>query len=473
MYKMDNATIAAIATPAGRGGIGIIKISGKDAVSIAASIFKRSRLSFDATGDFETFGSSLRSHHLYHGHIVDPEKGQVLDEVLLSVMLAPRTYTTEDVVEINTHSGHIVLTSILSLVIQKGARLADPGEFTKRAFLNGRIDLTQAEAVVDIINSRTEKALEIATSQIQGGLKKRVETIRGALLDLLTKIEAVIDFPDDVGEILSESEAGEVLEQQVISQLKELVGHYEAAHVFRDGLKMVVVGRPNVGKSSLLNRLLQEDRVIVTPFPGTTRDLIEETLDIHGIPVIIADTAGLHKTEDPIEVIGMQKAYKYIDRSDLVLFMVDASIPLAEEEFDIFEKIRNKRMVLVVNKKDLVPEHFELHAPVSWKGTPRVMISALYGIGLEALKDMIAQVSIGEDGLELRNTIIPNLRQKIALKESLNIAVSALKELRNGAPFEVLAIDIKEAITSLGEIIGITATEDVVDQIFSRFCIGK
>lgn len=473
MYKMDRATITAIATPAGSGGIGIIKISGKDAVSIAASIFQGSSSSFNKSGDTDPSFSALKSHHLYHGHIVDPEREQILDEVLLSVMLAPRTYTMEDIVEINTHSGHVVLASILSLVLQKGARLAEPGEFTKRAFLNGRIDLTQAEAVIDIINSRTEKSLEIATSQIQGGLKNRVDTIRRVLIDLLTETEAAIDFPDDVGEIMNEAVATEVLENQVIYNLKELVGHYETAHVLRDGLKMVVVGRPNVGKSSLMNRLIQEDRAIVTPFPGTTRDLIEETLDIHGIPVIIADTAGLHKTEDPVEVIGIQKAYEYIDESDLVLFMVDASCPLSKEEYEIYGKIHDKRLILVINKSDLVDDDFELNAPDSWKKTPIVMISALYGIGIDALKDLIAHVSIGEHGLEMRNTIIPNLRHKIALNQGLDASISAFEEIRNGTPFELIAIDLKEAIDSLGEIIGITAKEDVIDQIFSRFCIGK
>lgn len=470
---MDSATIAAVATPAGRGGIGIIKISGKDAVSIAASIFQGSRDPFKKPGATERSFSSLNSHQLYYGHIVDSEEGKVLDEVLLSVMLAPRTYTMEDVVEINTHSGPIVVSAILSLVLQKGARLAEPGEFTKRAFLNGRIDLTQAEAVIDVINSRTEKSLEIATTHMQGGLKNRVVRIRRLLLDLLTETEAAIDFPDDVGEIMKEADAIEVIDQQVVHNLKALVGRYENAHVLRDGLKMVVVGRPNVGKSSLMNRLLQEDRAIVTPFPGTTRDLIEETLDIHGIPVIIADTAGLHKTDDPVEVIGIQKAYEYIDESDLVLFMVDASRPLSEEEYNIYKKIHDKRLVLVINKRDLVADDFEFNVPGGWEKTPRAMISALYGIGIDALKKVIVQVSMGENGLEMRNTIIPNLRHKMALQRALEASISAAEALRNGTPAELVAIDIKEAIDNLGEILGVTTKEHVIDEIFARFCIGK
>ena len=471
---MNSATIAAIATPAGRGGIGIIKISGKDAFKIAASIFQRSvPLSNDAQRANKPLFSSLKSHRLYHGHIVDTENRRVLDEVLLSVMMAPRTYTMEDVVEINTHSGPVVLSSILNLVLKTGARFAEPGEFTKRAYLNGRIDLTQAEAVIDIINSRTDKALEIAISQIKGGLKKSVEVIRSLLLDILIETEAAIDFPDDVGENINTDSIIEVLENQVIDNLKELVEQYEYAHILRDGMNMVVVGRPNVGKSSLMNRLIQEDRAIVTPFPGTTRDLIEETLNIRGIPVIIADTAGLHETDDPVEVIGIKKTQEYINSSDLILFMVDAGTSLSGEDYKIYETIQDKRAILVVNKSDLVADDFEPELPDLWKKTPYLKISALYGRGLNELKDLIARVVMGNNGLEIRNTIIPNLRHKIALEKSLQLSVSAVEEIRKGTPFELIAIDIKEAIDSLGEIMGVTAKEDVIDQIFRRFCIGK
>ena len=471
---MNSATIAAIATPAGRGGIGIIKISGQDAFKIAASIFQRSApFSKDSQRANKSLFSSLKSHRLYHGHIVDTDNRRVLDEVLLSVMMAPRTYTMEDVVEINTHSGPVVLSSILNLVLKTGARFAEPGEFTKRAYLNGRIDLTQAEAVIDIINSRTDQALEIATSQIKGGLKKSVEVIRSLILDILIETEAAIDFPDDVGENINTDSIIEVLENRVIDNLKELVEQYEYAHILRDGMNMVVVGRPNVGKSSLMNRLIQEDRAIVTPFPGTTRDLIEETLNIRGIPVIIADTAGLHETDDPVEVIGIKKTQEYINSSDLILFMVDAGASLSSEDYKIYETIQDKRVILVVNKSDLVADDFEPELPDLWKKTPYLKISALYGRGLNKLKDLIARVVMGKDGLEIRNTIIPNLRHKIALEKSLQLSVSAVEEIRKGTPFELIAIDIKEAIDSLGEIIGVTAKEDVIDQIFRRFCIGK
>jgi tRNA modification GTPase len=471
---MDIATIAAIATPAGRGGIGIIKISGKDAFSIAASIFNKSGpVTVDSEKNGEKLFSSLKSHRLYHGHIVDKEKGRVLDEVLLSAMAAPRTYTMEDVVEINTHSGPVVLRAILDLVLKKGAKLAEPGEFTKRAYLNGRIDLTQAEAVIDIINSKTERSLEIATSHIKGLLRKKIEAIRGALLEILIETEAAIDFSDDVGEIFDSKRTIKKLEHVIVDDLKGLIEKYENAHVLRDGLKMVVVGRPNVGKSSLMNRLIQEDRAIVTPIPGTTRDLIEETLNINGIPVIIADTAGLHETDDPIEVIGIEKAHEYISDADLILFMVDASNPLTREDEKIYKTIRNKRLILVINKADLVEDNFKLDIPDSWNPVPKAKISALYGWGMNELKDSIASLSVGECGPEFQNKIIPNLRHKMALERTLRICVDVIQEIRKGMSFEFIAIDIKEAMDSLGEIIGDAVKDDVIDQIFCRFCIGK
>jgi tRNA modification GTPase len=471
---MNKDTIAAIATPIGSGGIGVIKISGDRALSIAGSVFKKSVNKTDAPQFFgaDAFLSSA-SHRLNYGHIVDPDKERVLDEVLLSVMLAPNTYTTEDIVEINTHSGHMVLSSILNLVLKQGARLAEPGEFTKRAYLNGRIDLTQAEAVIDIINSRTEKALEVATSQIKGQLKESVESIRDATLEILTEIEAAIDFPDDVAEIINANKMVDVLEEQIISELKSLLDQYESGHILKEGLKVAIVGKPNVGKSSLLNRLIREDRVIVTPIPGTTRDLIEETLNIRGIPVLVADTAGLHKTDDPVEVIGIAKTKEYINGADLVLFMVDASMPLTNEDHTISETIGSKPCILVVNKTDLVDDDFEIETPKQWPAYPSIKISALYGSGLGGLKDTIAKLSIGEHRLEVQSTIIPNLRHKMALDQGLHLMQSAAKGIQEAAPPELIAIDIQEAVDSLGEIIGTSVKVDVLDQIFSRFCIGK
>ena len=293
------------------------------------------------------------------------------------------------------------------------------------------------------------------------------------MLDILVEAETAIDFSDDAGEIFNSERTIETLERVIVDDLKGLIEKYENAHVLRDGLKMVVVGRPNVGKSSLMNRLIQEDRAIVTPIPGTTRDLIEETLNIHGIPVIIADTAGLHETDDPVEVIGIEKAQEYISDSDLILFMIDASDPLTGEDYKIYKTISNKRLILVINKSDLVEDDFELDIPDSWSTRPRIKISALYGRGMNELKDLIVNLSIGEYGLEVQNKIIPNLRHKMALEKTLRLCVAAVEEIRKETSFEFIAIDIKEAIDSLGEIIGDNAKDDVIDQIFSRFCIGK
>ncbi len=471
---MEQDTIAAVATPVGSGGIGIIKISGRNALSIGASIFQKTGDAPDGLRTTNThLAAALQSHRLYHGHIVDPDNGRVLDEVLMSAMMAPHTYTREDVVEINTHSGQVVLAATLELVLKQGARLAEPGEFTKRAYLSGRIDLTQAEAVVDIINSRTDKALEIAASQIQGDLKQKVEAIRDILLEILTEIEAGIDFPEDVEDIIKEGKAAAVIANKAIEPLKELIQQYENAHILRDGIKMAVVGKPNVGKSSLMNSLIQNDRAIVTSIPGTTRDLIEETLNIGGIPVVVADTAGLHETDDPVEVIGIQKTEEYINRSDLVLFMIDASEPLTREDYRIYETIHNKRSILVVNKIDLVDNKAGPTIPDTWEQTPAIKISALYGEGLGALKDLIVKISMGEFQLEAENATIPNLRHKIALERCLQLTTYAVEAINNKTPFELIAIDIQEAIDALGEIVGLTTREDVIDQIFSRFCIGK
>jgi tRNA modification GTPase len=471
---MTTDTIAAIATPVGSGGIGIIKISGPNALPIAESIFRRSGYTAGSAQDScgpRSF--SPQSHRMYYGHIVDAEKGQVLDEVLLSVMLGPNTYTMENVVEINSHSGQVVLASILALVLKKGARLAEAGEFTKRAYLNGRIDLTQAEAVMDIINSRTEKSLQLAAAQIKGNLKGSIESIRDDLLRILVETEAAIDFPDDIEDVMDVETAEEVLENRILAALKTVLQQHENAHIYREGLKMAVIGKPNVGKSSLLNRLIQNDRAIVTPIPGTTRDLIEETLNIEGIPVIIADTAGLHDSSDPVEIIGIQKTQHYINDSDLLLFMVDAGEGLTAEDYKIYETIHNLRMILVFNKIDLVADDSVLEPPDAWIQKPSIKISARYGRGIDDLKNLIVQMFIGDYRLEAADMIVPNVRHKIALERSLEFSTSAVEQIRRNTPMELVAIDIREAIDGLDEILGLSARQDVIDQIFSRFCVGK
>ncbi len=475
---MNNSTIAAIATPIGTGGIGIIRISGQKAVSIAASLFQRSHLASNVSSE-NSIGKHLgstdrfKSHHFYHGFIVHPGTGIVLDEVLLTVMKAPHSYTREDIVEIHTHSGRVVMGAVLESVLRQGARLADPGEFTKRAFINGRIDLIQAEAVVDIINAKTDEALKMATRLIMGGLGKQVESIRESLVHVLASFEAAIDFPEEAEEIIEAESTREHIESQAINVLKKLIEQYDDLHVVRDGLKLVIVGRPNVGKSSLMNCLIQKDRAIVTSVPGTTRDFIEEYLSIEGIPVIITDTAGIQETKDPVEVIGVQKAREYIDQADLILFMVDASSSLLKEDKIIYQQLKAKPSILVINKSDLVDKDFKFELPELWGDPSRVKVSALYRKGIEALKTLILEICVGGKLPDSENGIVPNLRHKIALERCLRSTLAVAEGVRIERPWELVAMDLKDAIDSLGGITGATTREDILDEIFSRFCVGK
>jgi len=475
---MDNSTIAAIATPGGRGGIGIIKLSGPRAISIATTIFspvesKPTPASGKTQSPKENSRGDFRSHQLYLGHIIDPENLRVVDEVLLCVMKAPRSYTKEDVVEINAHGGQVAVNAILELVLRQGVRIAEPGEFTKRAFLNGRIDLTQAEAVIDVINARTDKSLQVAAAQIKGQLKRSVEQIREFLTEFLTRVEGGIDFPDDVADIVDlEAAAGEI-KACVIKPLKRLVQQHLDGKILREGLKVAVVGRPNVGKSSLLNRLLQKDRAIVTAVPGTTRDTIEETLNIKGFPIILADTAGLHDTNDPIESLGIEKTMENIVGADIVIFMVEANCPLTIEDHEIFKKVQLKPFIIAINKIDLVTGESLCVLPNSWMEKDWVEISALYNRGIEQLKGQVVLTGLGKDPIDIETGIVPNLRQKLLMEDSLRASEIISHQLENGAPVELIAIHLQEAIDYLGQILGTNVKVDILDQIFSRFCIGK
>jgi tRNA modification GTPase len=476
---MENSTIAAIATPGGRGGIGIIKISGPKALPIAAAIFTPAASHHASTPSAGSgpanrkSGDGFKTHRLYYGTIIDPGSQQVVDEILLSVMKAPRSYTREDVVEINAHGGQVAVNAILELVLKQGARLAEPGEFTKRAFLNGRIDLTQAEAVIDIINARTDKSLQVAAAQVDGTLSKSVAEIRQYLIELLTRTEAGIDFPDDVDEVIDPAAATLEIDNSVIKPLQRLIQQHEDGNVLRDGLKVAVVGRPNVGKSSLLNCLVKKERVIVTALPGTTRDTVEESININGFPIIVADTAGLHDTHDPIETIGIEKTIENVTGADLVLFMVEADRALSEDDYKIFERFRSKPVLVVINKIDLVDNGNAVDIPADWASRKCVQVSALYGRGMETLKEQIIATAFGETPLDLEAGIVPNLRQKLLLDDSLNAAQAIRHELNNGQPMELIAIQLQDAVDALGQILGTTVKVDVLDQIFSRFCIGK
>ena len=463
-------------------GIGIdnaiIKISGPRALSIASAIFSstasQSKTDSDRAGSVQShFADEAESHRVYYSHIIDPGNEHVLDEVLLSVMKAPRSYTREDVVEINAHGGQAAVNGILELVLRQGARISEPGEFTRRAFLNGRIDLTQAEAVIDVINARTEKSLQVAAAQIQGSLSKPVEQIRGRLVALLTQIEAGIDFPDDVDEIIDPNAVIAELNGAVIGPLQGLIQKHNDGNVLRDGLKIAVVGRPNVGKSSLLNCLVQKERAIVTALPGTTRDAIEENFNLNGYPVVLVDTAGLHDTSDPIESIGIEKTIENVNGANLVLFMVEADRALTAEDRRIYDQFRSKPMIILINKIDLVDGDPVADIPAEWEGRKVLVISALYDRGIEALKEQIVASAFGENPIDIESGILPNLRQKLLLEESLTAAQEICRELEKGNPMELVAIPLQDAIDFLGQVTGTNIKVDVLDHIFNRFCIGK
>lgn len=456
-------TIAAISTPPGEGGISIVRLSGPEAIGIAESIFRPARKTKRL--------SRIRSHTLTYGHILDPHSGQLIDEVLVSVMHAPRTYTREDVVEINCHGGALVAQKILDLLLQQGARLAEPGEFTKRAFLNGRIDLSQAEAVIDLIRAKTDLSLKAATSQLSGELSERIERLRNSIAQVLAEVEASIDFPEEDLDFMPPEEI-ETRLCDAAEEIKRLIETAQEGRILREGVRTVIAGKPNVGKSSLLNRLLREDRVIVTDIPGTTRDSIEEYLNLGGIPFRIVDTAGIRLTDDPIELEGVKRSRRQIELADLVLAMFDSSQTLSDEDYELLRMISDKTALIVLNKIDLppkiTPEEFK---PLSDKRVVR--ISALKEIGIDDLKTEIVKLVTGGKVMLADSPIVVNLRHKDALRRAFESLSYAIDSIRQGEPPELIAVDLRGALNCLGEIIGAVTNEEILDRIFSQFCIGK
>ena len=475
---MDNSTIVAPATAPGKGGIGIVKISGPKAIAIAGKIFLPVKKRFPSDTEADSIPPQIltgyaQSHCLYYGSIVDPQSRQIIDEVLLAVMRAPRTYTCEDVVEINAHGGPVAVQAILNLVVRQGAQIAQPGEFTKRAFLNGRIDLTQAEAIIDLINARTDKSLKAAAAQVEGRLKSEVETIRNFMVDLMAHNEAAIDFPEEVEDTVAAEVWVPRLHQHVLNPLKQLLRQHTDGKIIKEGIRIAIVGRPNVGKSSLFNRLVQKDRAIVTAIPGTTRDVIEELLNIQGVPVLITDTAGLHESMDPVETIGMEKTLEHLNGCDLVLLMLEADHPLTSADQKVYEYIHLKPKIVVYNKIDLLNGNKKSALPTNWSIRDQVEISARYDQGIDVLKDKILLAVSGKNPIDIGEEIIPNLRHKNLLEVSLAAAEDIVRGLASGITPELSAITIQEAIDALGEILGQNVKIDVLDRIFSEFCIGK
>lgn len=469
---MESTTIAAISTPPGTGGIGIIKISGPAALTIGRKLFQKKNSSGALTDDKSSGYSSsfiFKSHRFFYGHIIDPDTNHPVDEVLTVFMKAPFSYTREDVLEIHSHSGHTVLRTILNLVLSNGAKIAQPGEFTERAFLNGRIDLTQAEAVMDIINAKSRCSLDIATAQMKGELKEILLKAKNELFKTQVLCEAFIDFSDDFDEDFKTKDTIACLHTRVEKPLKKLIKNYENGHVIREGIRIAIIGKPNVGKSSLMNCLLNKERVIVTNIPGTTRDVVEEALNIHGIAVILSDTAGLHQTKDPVEVIGMKKTDEYIERADLIIFMKDASGPLEEDDTRIYKQIKNKKHIVVRNKIDIIG----IADSNSKKSKNEIDVSVLKNIGIAELKRKILQTADINATSKICHGIIPNLRQKNLIEKTIRHVTSVIQGMKKGVFLELLVLDIHDALESLNHILGISVREDVQRKIFDQFCIGK
>lgn len=460
---MLNDTIVAISTPLASAGIGIIRISGDDALAITKKIFIPKK---------DINYMELKSHTLHYGHIIDSQFDRTLDEVLVSFMLAPNTYTREDVIEINAHGGLIVMQSILSLVLRQGARIAEPGEFTKRAFLNGRIDLSQAEAVMDIIHAKTELALNASVKQLSGNIKVEIESIKQIIIGLIAHIEASIDYPEyDIEELEFDKVKNNCNELSL--RILKLIKSYDHGKIIREGIKTAIVGRPNVGKSSLLNALLKEQRAIVTEVPGTTRDTLEEYMNVHGIPLKLIDTAGIRITEDTVEKIGVSRSKALIQDADLILFVINSSEPLTEEDDVIMDLITDQKVIILMNKSDLDNQVKKEHLKEHLRNCTIIETSATRFQGLDILEDEIKQQFM-TGNIDMDNeVVVHNARHKQSLEKSYQALLQVIESIDNGMPEDCWAIDMHNSYEHLSEVTGDHVTDDVISQIFSQFCLGK
>ncbi len=445
---MYQDTIVAISTPIGEGGIGIVRLSGKDALATVKKVFDR----------------PLLNRRLVYGHIIDPESGEVVDEVLVAYMKAPHTYTREDMVEVNCHGGPMPLQHVLGLMLRYGARMANPGEFTLRAFLNGRIDLAQAEAVLDVVQAKTAASLRVAVQGLGGRLSEPVRKVRAELMPILAYLTARIDFPED------EIEEQEVLEplRRARQSLRELISSADAGMIYRQGVRTAIVGRPNVGKSSLLNCLLRESRAIVTPIPGTTRDTLEEVVNIKGVPFVLVDTAGIAQSKDLVEALGVERSRRAIREADFVLLVIDVSAPLTKSDQEIMDMLDEKEVLVVANKCDL-PKMAE----VEELSRPFVFTSALTGEGLQELEERMVSIALGGRVFTSDSLLVSNPRHKDALERAERSLAQAEAGIEASLPDDFITIDLTAALNALGEITGETVREELLEAIFSRFCVGK
>ncbi len=454
-------TIAAISTPPGSGGIGIIRISGKDSVAIANKIFCM------ANGRFGDFVLNMPTHTIKYGIIKEPSTNEIIDECIVSKMLAPRSYTCEDIIELNCHGSYATLRKTLELVFHLGARPATPGEFTKRAFLNGRIDLSAAEAVMDLINSKTEESRKAAIEQLDGRLSRQIDDIRKKLVNSLAEIEVSIDYPEYEMDNITATSTIQVI-KEAVSELRNLSYTYKRGRLIREGLKVTIAGKPNVGKSSLLNILTGYNRAIVSEIPGTTRDVIEEYIEIEGIPVLLTDTAGIRNTEDVIEKIGVRKAEDKILEADLLIYVIDTTDPEIDNDILAF----NKPIIVILNKIDR-KDSYKTELKDKLKKYDPIETSLTDEIGIEEIYERIKQYFAEEKAVINSANIITSARHKSLIDKSLESLKRAIDSYDNKMPIDCIAYDIWDGVNILGEITGDSVSDEVIENIFSRFCLGK
>lgn len=454
-------TIAAISTPPGEGAISIVRMSGEEAVSIAQKVFSGKDL------------TQAKSHTINYGHIVDPKTHEEIDEVMVSLMLAPKTFTREDVVEINCHGGIVATNRILQLLLVNGARLAEPGEFTKRAFLHGRIDLTQAESVMDLIRAKTDRSMKIALNQLDGNLSHLIDSLRKDILDVLAQVEVNIDYPeyDDVEEMTTKLLREKAIE--IKQRIEQLLKTASQGKIMREGLATALVGRPNVGKSSLLNHLLHEDKAIVTDVAGTTRDVIEEYVNVSGVPLKLIDTAGIRETEDKVEKIGVERSKKAIEQSDLVLLVLNAAESLTKEDLELIRLTNDKKRIIILNKTDLEEKLDRKELAKVSENAPVYATSILKNEGVEALEEAISKLFFNGIENSQSTVMVTNARHIALLKKAQNSLDSVLEGISSGMPVDLVQIDMTEAWNLLGEITGESYEDELLDQLFSQFCLGK
>ena len=459
---MDFDTITSISTPMGEGAIGIVRLSGPQAVEIGDKLYKGKKPL-----------AEVDSHTINYGHIIDPETNETVEEVMISVLRAPKTFTREDIIEINCHGGILTINRILELTMTHGARMAEPGEYTKRAFLNGRIDLSQAEAVMDFIRSKTDRASKVAMNQIEGRLSDLIKRQRQSILEILAQVEVNIDYPeyDDVEDATTEF----LLQQSknIKQEINQLLETGAQGKIMREGLSTVIVGRPNVGKSSMLNNLIQDNKAIVTEVAGTTRDVLEEYVNVRGVPLRLVDTAGIRDTEDIVEKIGVERSRKALSQADLILFVLNNNEALTEDDQTLYDVVKNEDVIAIINKTDL-ETHLDINEVKEMIGdTPLIQTSMLKQEGIDELEIQIRDLFFGGDVQNQDMTYVSNSRHISLLKQARQSIQDAIDAAESGIPMDMVQIDLTRTWEILGEIIGESASDELIDQLFSQFCLGK